>query len=112
MILPRLEFRLPVISPITSSGIITSTSIIGSKITGLAFNIDSLKACRAAVELFLAGKGEPQTIRAIEEATRYDRIAGVLLKMHVGGTLTRHAMSATDVRYSLAKKPEAAPAKK
>ena len=46
---PLLEFKSPIISPIYSSGVTTSTFIIGSRRTALAFGIASLKAALEAI---------------------------------------------------------------
>uniref|UniRef100_A0A7C9D2M3 Uncharacterized protein n=1 Tax=Opuntia streptacantha TaxID=393608 RepID=A0A7C9D2M3_OPUST len=48
LITPLLELRSPITSPKWSSGVTTSTFIIGSKILGPAFRIPSLKAPLAA----------------------------------------------------------------
>ena len=60
-IFPRREFRSPITSPIYSSGVTTSTAMIGSRIAGLALRAASLNAM------------EPATLNAIsEESTSWN----------------------------------------
>ena len=49
LILPRREFRSPMTSPMKSSGVTTSTAIIGSRITGSAFFAAAWKAMEPAI---------------------------------------------------------------
>ena len=46
---PRRLLRSPITSPMNSSGIVTSTFMIGSRITGWAFGIASLMASEPAI---------------------------------------------------------------
>ena len=46
---PRREFRSPITSPIYSSGTTTSTAMMGSSSTGLAFRAASLRAIEPAI---------------------------------------------------------------
>ena len=45
---PRRRFKSPTTSPILASGVVTSTFIIGSSITGFASNAPFLKPIEAA----------------------------------------------------------------
>ncbi len=46
---PRRELRSPITSPMKSSGVVTSTAIIGSRITGPALRAPSLNAIEPAI---------------------------------------------------------------
>ncbi len=46
---PRRELMSPITSPMDSSGVVTSTDIIGSSSTGEALRAASLKACEPAI---------------------------------------------------------------
>ena len=114
--LPRRELRSPMTSPMNSSGVTTSTAMIGSRSTGLALRRASLKAIDAGdlerhlggvdVVVLAVGEHDPDVDRRVAgEHARVDRLldAGVdggdvLLRDAPAGDLVDELVAAAGAR--------------